>query len=510
MRSVFLFLIFVGLAVLVYFPSLHGTWIMDDSGYLARNSLVTGSNSPWVFWSRFDQPDYWPLTYTAYWVLYRLFGEDHFGYHACNVLLHAANALLVYGLARRTVPASALFAALVFLLHPLNVQAVAWIVQLKTLLATSFALLSLTLYVEYLRADRLQDWAWALALFVLGLLTKTSIVALPLILLLLPGWTGKLGRIRNITSVLPFLFVSLIAGGTTLLMNAAGDSGALARESLARITPETVLLVARNLVFYMAKFLVPQPLAFLYPLATPGGHDVNTWLAFVVLGLMALALTSASLARVRGPLFAYVAALLPALGFVAVPGMKLAPVSDHWAYFANAFICLAIAAWWDQLALGASFARGRYLVLPLLGALTFRHAGTFADERQFWAQAERVSPRSAIPVYNLGVAYDATEPRVASRYYERAVTLDPSHARAWYNLGRMRALFGEFTGAEEALKRSLELDRHQPGAYLTLARVWAAEGQREAARGLLEAGWRENPGDETIKNELAKFPRAQK
>src|SRR5262245_2154884 len=113
---------FLFLVLAIYFPALRGEFIMDDWGYITQNPFITDTLSPFHFWFSFNSgPDYWPLSHTFYWIFYRLFGQEPLGYHLVNVVLHAVNGVLVFLLAQRFDRRMAVWAALLFLVHPVQV-----------------------------------------------------------------------------------------------------------------------------------------------------------------------------------------------------------------------------------------------------------------------------------------------------------------------------------------------------------------------------------------------------
>lgn len=513
MRWQLFFVFFIGVTLALFWPAWRGEFIMDDWGYIVRNPYVTGTSSPWIFWSTLRQPDYWPLTYTFYWVLYRLFGENPLGYHMVNFVLHAGNATLVYVLARQFNLKWPFWAALLFLVHPLHVQAVAWIVQFKTLLAAALALGSAVAFAKFLRGQG-GYWILSFCLFVLACLAKTSVVFLPLVLVLLPRATGKLGRVRALPATLPFFAVSSLFGWITLRVN---EMNFLERTSAVFNLPftEKLLLAGQNLLFYLTTFAVPYPLSFIYPQGLPAAGSPALW--WILAGLVALAVFLWRQRRVetRIPFVCYLLLLFPALGFVSIPNMRLSLTADHWAYFPDAFLAIFVASI-VGLAPGAAVRWLSYAIVLPLAWLTHQHAKTFAAEETFWKQSARVAPLSAVPAYNLGTVYDRTivlkdgsqtaRTADAIAQYERAVQLDPKHVRAWYNLGRNRAVMKDKARGIEAMETAISLDPKYTPAYIGIARVHAADRDGAAAREILNRGLAANPGNADLIQELQVLP----
>lgn len=475
MRAIGLYLLCLGLTLAVYWPSLNGEFIMDDWGYITQNSAVVDAPSPFEYWTSFKTTDYWPLTYTLYWLEYRLFGQNPLGYHLINLVLHSLNGFLLLLLSRRIGVGWALGAALLFLLHPLHVQATAWIAQSKTLLSTAFALLTLLLYHKNQRRA-------AMATFALSLLAKTSTLFLPFVLLLLDRPKGVRDSIRH----LPFFILSLFGGVVTLYVNSIHFHDT-AFPIFQMPWYERLLLVPQNLVFYLNKLVFPYPLAYLYPAPDAA---IYGWMIFWLGCLCWLR------HRFVG---AWLILLAPALGFVTIPNMKLSLVADHWAYLPNLFSCLFVAETMGRIRQPFVAKIAWLLILSGAALLSTRHARTFATESGFWQQAVQVNPDSAPAAYNLGVALDKKSAMSEARnQYQRAVELDPSHSRAWYNLGRAYFLEGNLSDAQLSFEKAAETNPRLVVAYLSLAKVHTILLQKEKAREILTRGLRVNQGEPSL------------
>ena len=222
------------------------------------------------FWLTTEAYDYWPLTSTTYWIEWRLFGLDPLGYHVTNLVLHAAEALLLWTILSRLRSGGAFLAALLFAVHPVNVESVAWIAQRKNLVAMLFLELALLFYLwsdpdapqtEETRKAPANRWYWlSLAAFLLAMLGKGSAAVLPLILLLVAWWRrGRVG-VRDLKRVAPFF---PLAAGMVLVNIWFQTHG---NGPIRDATPVERLLGAGTVLwFYLAKALMPLRLAFIYP-----------------------------------------------------------------------------------------------------------------------------------------------------------------------------------------------------------------------------------------------------
>ena len=137
-------------ALVVYWPSLRGVFFLDDGRYLAYNPLVASSGGLYRFWFTREAVDYYPVSNSTLWIEWRLWGLNAVGYRVTNLIIHIATSILVWLILRRLSVPGALLAALLFAVHPVNVEAVAWISQRKDMLALLFALLSILWYLRAL------------------------------------------------------------------------------------------------------------------------------------------------------------------------------------------------------------------------------------------------------------------------------------------------------------------------------------------------------------------------
>ncbi|MFZ1219328.1 MAG: glycosyltransferase family 39 protein, partial [Chthoniobacterales bacterium] len=209
-------ILLVVLTVIAYLPALHGGFLWDDDMYVSKNVLLTASDGLRRIWFSFDSPSqYFPLTYTTFRIERALWDLDTFGYHLVNVLLHSANALLVWRLLVRLKIPGAWLAAGIFALHPVQVESVAWITERKNVLMGVFFLGALHAWLTFLEEktkNRQRFYALALVLCALALFAKATACTLPAALLLIL-WLQKRPITRErILQVVPFAGLSLLMG----------------------------------------------------------------------------------------------------------------------------------------------------------------------------------------------------------------------------------------------------------------------------------------------------------
>ena len=187
--------------LVAYYPAWHGGLLWDDDAHITRVDLRSFEGL-WRIW--FDvgaTQQYYPVTHSAFWVLYRLFGDATLGYHLVNISLHATSAFLFAVILRRLAVPGAVLAAFIFALHPVHVESVAWITELKNTLSGVFYLGAALAYLRFDADRRRQSYALALVLFALALLSKTVTATLPAALLVVFWW--QRGALRWRQDVLP-------------------------------------------------------------------------------------------------------------------------------------------------------------------------------------------------------------------------------------------------------------------------------------------------------------------
>ena len=496
----------VALAFAAYQPALRGGFIWDDDLYLTGNPLIHAPDGLARFWFSGQAMDYYPLSSSSLWLEWRVWGEHVGGYRLVNLLLHGLAGILLWRILSRGITRLAWPAAALFVLHPLNVEAVAWIAQRKTVLAGVFALASVWAWFRHDERGRPGSYLAALLFFLASLLSKTTAVMLPVVLLLL-GW-ARHGRVTRATLLrtLPFFALSLALGLVTVWFQRhhAIDVHDVRPESLA----SQVAGMGWAAWFYVAKFLWPHPLAICYPrwVIEPGA--VRAWLPLWAGALTLLALARAPSAVRPWPLalaLIFLALLAPVLGLLDIGFMLFALAADHWAYVGLPALCALsglalqpLARRWPRCLAGAALA----VALGLL-ALTRQHAAVFAAEVPLWAHNVRCYPE--VWMGHLGLAnarFGQGDPESARPHYERVLELNPVHPGAWANLGALYLLRGDWVSAERHLRTAVRLEPRNPNTLFNLGRTCLAGGQAREGIAWLEAALQYRPDDWGIQYHL--------
>ena len=208
------------LRLIVYIPAMRGSFIWDDDDYVTKNPLLNSLAGLRRVWFSTDQPSqYFPLTYTIFWIQKRIWGLNPIGYHLVNLLLHSINVLLVWIFLRRLAIKGAWLAACIFAIHPVQVETVAWITELKNILSCMFYILSLNFWLSFVKNKRSRKYKYyllSLFLYVLALFSKTTACTLPAALILLLWLLNKRITMKRIIQVVPYVLLGLAMGLVTM------------------------------------------------------------------------------------------------------------------------------------------------------------------------------------------------------------------------------------------------------------------------------------------------------
>jgi Flp pilus assembly protein TadD len=511
-RSVLAALLLVGLTALAYAPALEGGFIWDDDAYVYENPTLRSAAGLRAIWlDPTANKQYYPLVYTTFWLEYRLWGLDPFGYHLTNLVLHSLSALLVWRLLRLLAVPGALLAAAVFALHPVHVESVAWVTERKNVLSGVLYLLSALAYLRYALVSPRRRWllAASLALFVLALTSKTVAATLPAAVLLVLWWKRPPLGLRDGLPLVPFLLLGLGFGLVTahLERTHVGATGAAFDLSFA----ERVLIAGRVVWFYLGKLLWPAELMFIYPRWSGAALDPRTFAAWIppVAALAVLGALWALRGRLgRGPLVAalfFVGTLFPALGFFNVWPMKYSFVADHFQYLASlgpiALASAALVVWAARAGpAGAVLARATAtLVVLALAVTTWQRGHAFADAETVWRDTIAKDPDSWMAHTALGALLEQrgayTE---AESHYRAAIAVKPDFELAQLDLGTTLAKQGRYAEAVPHLAEAIRLEPRATRTRIDLGIALTEMGRPEEGIVMLRRAQVDHPDDPAL------------
>ncbi len=508
-RATLLCLVFV-VALALYLPLLDAGFVnWDDPLYVYQNPHIRSLDLRWVF-KAVVASNYHPLTLLSHTLDYALFGLWPGGHHLTSIILHGLNSALFFVLCQRILTLlyeeqrsggmlwpelGALAASLLFALHPLHVESVAWVSERKDVLSSFFFLLSILAYLEYALGRKKALWyASTLACFILALLSKPMAVTLPVVLLVIDYYPLKrdVGSWRGaIIEKIPFFFLSLAWAIITVWAQRAGG-GLRSLETHGLGT--RIYLALRAVLFYPYKLIAPLNLSPYYPLPFHISLMSASFLGSLVI-IVVITLVCLLLRAKRWPLALwvfYIVTLLPVSGLVTVGGQA---VADRYAYIPTmGFFVLAGAALCRGLGGPAPGSHSRVrpgralLVLPaiaglLLGIQTIRQVRIWHDSISLMTRAIELYPdRVSIPYNNRALAYDRRgELEKALADYDLAIAISPEFADAYINRGILYGETSRFEKAIEDFDRAITLDPENAKAYLNRGAAYLMLGEYGAA-----------------------------
>jgi len=474
-------------AFAVYWPALRGPFLWDDFLVVHRNPLVKGELAAGAIWFHVD----FPLTYVAFWLEWLVWGNHPAGYHVVSVLFHAAGALLLWRvLAQLKVPAPWL-AAMIFVVHPVCVASVAWVSELKNTLSLPFFLLSLLWYSQSDSSLRSSDfglrsslnYSLSLLAFLLALLSKTSTVMLPFVLLACAWW--QRGRVtwREWLRTSPFFALALAFGLMTIWFQAHG--------AITGATVQSENLWGRlagagmALWFYLGKALLPLNLCMIYP---RWKIDATAAMSYLPLLLWCGALAACwAWRRTSGRhllfgLGCFTVTLFPVLGFFNMFFLTLSRVSDHFDYLPlTALVALAAGGLACALKRRVLWFAGGALVVGL-AVLTTVRAHVFQSEEALWRDTLAKNPAAWCAHANLGrILAEQQKYAEAREQLLASLAINPDNAQAHSNLGRLLSLQGQYAESEPQFQTALRLKPNDADIRKSYASALAEQGRLQEA-----------------------------
>jgi protein O-mannosyl-transferase len=500
-------LVLIAATVVAYLPALHGGFVWDDYANISDSRTLRSWKGLWEIWFKPGATfQYYPLTYTGFWVGYHLWGLNTLGYHLVNVLLHGVAAVLLWQVLRRLKVRGAWLAGAIFALHPVNVMSVAWMTELKNTLSGALALAAAWAYVRFARLGVYateqgsgaakgnvlgSDWRYyilVLALFQLAMFAKTAVSFLPVTLLLVAWWQRERMGWRDVAPLLPMLGIALVMGQVTFYVERLhGATGEQIHISLL----DRVLISGRSFWFYLGKLFYPHRLT---PVYERWHMDARAWWQYMYPAATLGALGGLWWMRRRigkGPLAAllhfYVSTSLLIL-IVVLTFTRFSFVSDHWQYF-GCMSVITLAAVGITKALDFVQPSKRFIkptlcgaLVVLLGVLTWRQSGLYADSETLWRANLARNPNSDLGNNGFGNAlFQKGQVDEAITHYRKALEIQPGYTEALNNLGNALLQKGQLDEAIAQFQRVLEI---QPGfakAHYNLGTAFLRKGQLDGA-----------------------------
>lgn len=532
-----------------YWPVTTADYIWDDDNYITNNATlrnVDGLKQIWL--DPTATPQYYPLVHTGFWMEFQLWGLNPLGYHVTNVCLHFCNAMLVFFILQSLKIPGARWAAIVFAIHPVHVESVAWITERKNVLSGFFYLLGMLAFVRTFVKPQLDEqpeetgdaadpksmtpgmqvvWMMVVLLcYLAAMLSKTVTASLPVALMILIWWKN----VRVPKAAWGAIGMMFVIGVPMGLMTAYLEKHHVGAEGMAweYSLVERTWIAGGAIWFYLRKLLFPWPIIFVY------GHwsltGIVNWI-YPIGVLIALGVTfAASRLRAAFAAFAFLCVtLFPALGFIDVYPMQYTFVADHYVYLGSlgviVFVVGSLAVFLQTvppetrrvcfLAAGLSVA--------VFGLRTHIECFKYQNQQALWVDTIQKNPNCQMAYVNLGTIFQAQgNSEDARELFKQAVTLDadeptaiinlatleyelgnrsaavtllqkatqrfPKNSLAAYNLGTIYLQQGDLANAKRYLQKTIEIDPENAGAYNATGLIQMQQGRfSQAAESFAQA-----------------------
>jgi len=454
-------------------------------------------------WSSVSVSRYYPLTLTTFWVEHHLWELNPLPYHAVNVALHAANAVLLWMLLRRLKVSGAWLAAAIWTIHPVCVESVAWATELKNVQSGFFFFLAVLCFLRSGSDNSRRDYALALAFGAAAMLSKPSTVVLPIILLLCVGWQNGRCRFADLLRAAPFFGLALAMSVLTVIEQRR-QIGAAHTDGWQLSAAERLVIAGKAVWFYAAHVLWPANLTFIYPHWKVSATSSADWLPLagaVAVGALLWACRRQPWARAAlfGTGF-FLATLLPVMGFFNIYYFCYSFVADHFQYLA----CIGLISLTTSTAVAVAGQSGppghiraacaAAVVLLTLGVCTWRQTHVYQDTATLWRDTIQKTPDAWLAHGELGNALlQQGLVGEAAGQYQQALRANPNCDVAHNNLGVALARMGRVEEAVAQFQQTLRINPEYFEAYNNLGLILARADRLQEAIGQYERALQVKP-----------------
>jgi regulator of sirC expression with transglutaminase-like and TPR domain len=484
-RTFWLWMAAIILATFVsFFPMLkNGLTNWDDEYYVVQNALLRGPDWKGIF----TQPvvsNYHPLTIITLAFNYALTGLDASSYLITNLLLHLINTALVFyfiWLISGGKMIVSVFTALIFGIHPMHVESVAWISERKDVLYTLFFLLALIQYWFFLQSGKSRKLVYCFLLFALSLLSKPAAIILPFMLLLLDYWQGRKFSRTVFLEKIPFFLLSIVFAIITVKIQ---SKTAIAGLDLFPLWTRLFFATYVNMI-YIVRFFVPYPLSAFHPFPSPDNLGLPVLLSpLFMLSVVLLVWYYRKHKVVVFSFFFFIINLVLVMQVVSIGGTLVAERYTYVPYIGLAFLIGMLAQQYFSSRLKPVLAGTVLLMTGIFGYITFERTKVWKDSETLWTDVINRYPHSPIPRTNranhlLRLAADPAYKEQLNVLLERALEdcnaalkTKPNHAKGYENRQNIYLRQGKFQEALADATELIKLEPHNKYGYYTKGYVF--------------------------------------
>ncbi len=468
------------LTLIIYFPSLKNDFVsLDDDSYVINNPLIQQFDLK-VLFTTYWMGNYHPFVLLVYTFIFSIFNDSPFAYHFVNLLIHLLNTAIVLWMVFELVGVCeiAIVVSLFFGIHPMHVESVAWVSELKDLLYTLFFLLSLFYYVKYVKNGlNSKYFVLSLIFFLFSLFSKGMGVSLSIVLLLIDYFLKRKFNFKLIIEKIPFFLLSIIFG--FIAIKAQQDSGAIPSDGYSFL--QRAVFACYSFVIYLMKIIVPINLSafYLYPIKSGGNISAGFYIFPLLVGIIFCSVIY-SAKKVTGIFFGagfFVATILLVLQLIPVGSAMMA---DRYTYIPSIGLFLIIALGLYQLYQSYNYSK---VAVSLFVLLTISFSFLAYQRTAVWANSmslyNDILKNGEVPMAysNRGMLYQNTGDYVsAENDFNKAILLSPNYKEAYMNRSNLLIGLGKYNEALPDCNRTIELDPVNAKAYYNRGSLYYNQG----------------------------------
>ncbi len=512
-----LFGLLVAGVFIAYSPAWNAGFIWDDDFHLTENACIVGPLGFLDIWTS-AAAYYYPMVLTSFWVQHWFWGLSSVHFHLFTIAVHAATAVVLWQVLAQLRVRAPWLAAAVWALHPVQVESVAWVTELKNTQSGFFFFLAIWLWLKWRKTRATAVLFGGESYYFLTLLSafcaytsKTSTVMLPIILATITWWLDGALAWRKVARLAPIFGISAIAAAWTIWEqhSHSGASGAEWNQSLV----ERGLIASRGCWFYLQKALWPYPLMFIYPRIIPSTAQLAGYLPIAAIVTAALIVWRLPPVARRAAVFSvvcFIALLFPVLGFFNVYFFRYSFVADHFQYLASvAPIALIVAGassgleFLPKAAHGLIAPIGAAWCLGILSMTTWERSHVYQDNETLWRDALEQNPQCWLAHITLGKeAAKSGQRRIATAHYREALALNPAYAELHNLLGNTLQEEHQFEEAAAAYRAALQTNPRLSDAHSNLGVLLLKANRVDEAIAHFNAAVTSNPASVEAHNGL--------
>ena len=478
-------LLLLFIALLTWMPLFQAGFIWDDDTLVTQNPLVLSTNGIYKCWISLDCPDYIPLTLSSFWIEWRLWKGNATGYHITNMIIHLLTCVGIAFIFAKLNWKGGWIAAILYAVHPVNVESVAWISQRKNVLCFLFTLLSIYCFVSAHQKNH--PPIYSIIFFLCSLLCKAASIMLPIWLLFLLYFHFKQPVQRSFFQIFPLLILSAIFSVVTLFF----QYGNAMEHEIVRSDSmiERLMFVFQAFLFYLSKAIFPNNLCFVYAIQT---DDIAMILGFCIFWGFTYFLYRTRNHRYATPAILafsfYVLNLLPVIGFFDIYFMRFSWVADHWQSLSLMGIT-SISGAYLGVKLNEPSTTKRIMALSvtallvgLLALKTNHQCKLYKTERLLWENTLQCNSNSILPHDRMAlIAVENKQYDLAEHHLKTSISIDANNWEAHMNLGNLYRRTKRYEQAKQQYLAALSINPKRPEIHINFGNLNIMTGQYDHA-----------------------------